>query len=186
MPIEIVPPRLHWTEDFLSLKTIIMRAAPAGAYVHHIGSTAVPGLAAKDIIDIQISVDDLRDVDGAAFEREGFQRRSAAVDHCPPGIELEEKELRKILFRYIHGRPANVHVREKRRFNQRYPLLCRDFLRSHPTAANAYGLIKQRLAERFPMDTDAYYDIKDPVFDIIIDGADDWAKLTGWSEPPAD
>jgi hypothetical protein len=38
-------------------------------------------------------------------------------------------------------------------------------------AAAAYGLIKQRLAERFPADPDAYYDIKDPVFDIIVEGS---------------
>ncbi|CDM56831.1 hypothetical protein LPU83_1157 [Rhizobium favelukesii] len=46
-----------------------MRTAPAGAYIHHIGSTAAPGLAAKDIIDIQLTVDDLENVDSAAFER---------------------------------------------------------------------------------------------------------------------
>ncbi|MGK6316362.1 GrpB family protein [Neorhizobium sp. DT-125] len=186
MRIEIVQPLQNWAEDFASLRTIIMRAAPAGAQVHHIGSTAVPGLPAKDIIDIQLTVDDLEQVDVAAFEQERFRRSSAMNDHCPPGVELPECELRKILFRSMSGRSANVHVREKGRFNQRYPLLCRDFLRTHPVAANAYGLIKERLAERFPMDEDAYYDIKDPVFDIIVEGANEWAKAIGWSEPPSD
>ena len=84
------------------------------------------------------------------------------------------------------GRAANLHVRERGRFNQRFPLLCRDFLRAHPTAAGAYALIKQRLVQRFPDDEDAYYDIKDPVFDIIIEGANDWATLVGWLPPPGD
>nr|WP_281411920.1 GrpB family protein [Rhizobium sp. WYCCWR 11128] len=79
-----------------------------------------------------------------------------------------------------------MHIRQRGRFNQRYSLLCRDFLRAHPTGANAYALIKQRLAQRFPDDVDFYYDIKDPVFDIIMDGANEWAKLFGWSEPPGD
>lgn len=167
------------------LKRAIMQAAPAGAYLHHIGSTAVPGLAAKDIIDIQLTVDDLAAVDDDAFEREGFERRSVTADHCPPGIKLAASELRKAFFR-SRGRPANLHIRERGRFNQRYPLLCRDFLRAHPTAAGAYTLIKQRLAQRFPADDDFYYDTKDPVFDIIMDGANEWAKLIGWSEPPGD
>jgi GrpB-like predicted nucleotidyltransferase (UPF0157 family) len=168
-----------------ALKRAIMRAAPAGAYLHHIGSTAIPGLPAKDIIDIQLTVNDLADVDAEAFEQAGFERRPIATDHGPPGVDLAEDELRKAFYR-SRGRPANLHIRERGRFNQRYSLLCRDFLRAHPTAAGAYALIKQRLAQRFPEDIDFYYDIKDPVFDIIMDGANEWARLIGWSEPPSD
>jgi len=159
MPIEIHPPRQSWVDDFASLKQAILRAAPAGAAIHHIGSTAVPGLAAKDIIDIQVSVDALDLVDEAAFEQEGFKSRSIVADHCPPGLDLAGDELKKLYFKST-GRPGNIHVREKGRFNQRYALLCRDFLRAHPTAAAAYGLIKQRLAGFFPDNADAYYDIR--------------------------
>ncbi|MBW9053833.1 GrpB family protein [Rhizobium mesosinicum] len=185
MPIEICPPRQSWGDDFINLKQAILRAAPAGAVIHHIGSTAVPRLPAKDTIDIQVSVDALDLVDEEAFEQVGFKSRSIVTDHCPPGLDLAESELRKLFFKST-GRPANIHVRERGRFNQRYPLLCRDFLRAHPTAAAAYGLIKQRLASFFPDNADAYYDIKDPVFDIIMEGAYDWAKLTGWTEPSGD
>lgn len=183
--IEIVEPRQSWPNDFTQLKQVILRAAPPGAYLHHIGSTAVPGLAAKDVIDIQVSVDQLAQFDIAAFEQAGFKHKPGLVDHCPPGLDLAESELQKEFFNGP-GRPANIHIREKGRFNQRFALLCRDFLRVHPTAAGAYGLIKQRLAERFPNDVDAYYDIKDPVADIIIEGANEWAARIGWSEPPAD
>ncbi|MGO6971318.1 GrpB family protein [Rhizobium leguminosarum] len=185
MRLEIEQPRQSWVEDFAILKRAIMRAAPAGAYLHHIGSTAVPGLPAKDIIDIQLTVENLAEVSENALEQEGFERRSTVADHCPPGLDLAESELQKALFR-SKGRPANLHIRERGRFNQRYPLLCRDFLRAHPTAASAYAQIKQRLAQRFPMDADFYYDIKDPVFDIIMDGANEWAKLIDWLEPPGD
>lgn len=186
MPIEIVAPQPGWLDDFAKLRPIVLRAAPIGASIHHIGSTAVLGLAAKDIIDIQVAVDDLGQVDAMAFESEGFRRSSAKVDHCPPGMSLSDGDLRKILFRTTKGRPANVHVRERGRFNQRYALLCRDFLRTHPVAAQAYGLIKQRLAEQFPNNEDAYYDIKDPVFDIIVEGANEWAQVIDWQEPPSD
>lgn len=174
-----------WPEDFAALKRTIMAVAPAGAVIHHIGSTAVPGLAAKDVIDIQLTVDHLTDFDGPAMEAHGFVERHHLVDHCPPGLALPEADLQKRFFRSM-GRPANLHIRERGRFNQGFSLLCRDFLRAHPTAAAAYGLIKQRLALYFPEDEDAYYDIKDPVFDIIVEGANNWARLVRWSQPSCD
>jgi GrpB-like predicted nucleotidyltransferase (UPF0157 family) len=145
----------------------------------------VPNLSAKDIIDLQLTVSDLTLLDDSAFEREGFRRVSGLIDHCPPGLDLPEVELSKRFYRSA-GRSANLHVREQGRFNQRYPLLCRDYLRVHPVAAGAYAQIKQRLAQRFPNDPAAYYEIKDPVFDIIMEGANDWAKSTAWSEPASD
>ena len=183
--IEIVPPREEWLEDFATLKQAVMRAAPNGAYIHHIGSTAVPGLPAKDIIDLQLTVGSLASVDDAAFERQGFKRISGLMDHSAPGLDLPEVELSKRFFRSM-GRSANLHVREKGRFNQRYALLSRDYLRAHPVAAGAYAQIKQRLARRFPTDEEAYYEIKNPVCDIIMAGANDWAENTDWSEPPSD
>jgi GrpB-like predicted nucleotidyltransferase (UPF0157 family) len=184
--IEIVPYRRNWVSDFIDLKRAILSAAPGGSYLHHIGSTAVPGLAAKDIIDLQLTVHTLDEVDPAAFAAAGFRAIGGVVDdHCPPGLSLAPDELNKRLFRSL-GRAANLHVREKGRFNQRYALLCRDYLRAHPVTAGAYELIKLRLAERFPDDASAYYDIKDPVFDIIMDGADEWARSSGWTEPERD
>ena len=183
--IEIVAPRDSWPAEFARLKPAIWRACPTVLAIHHIGSTAVSGLAAKDVIDIQVSVADLAAVDPAAFERKGFLHRPGLSDHGPPGLDLHPGELDKLFFKLLE-RPANVHVREHGRFNQRYALLCRDYLRSNALAANAYGLIKQRLAVRFSDDADAYYDIKDPVFDIIMAGAEEWALRTGWSLPASD
>lgn len=183
--IEIVPPQASWPADFVALKQAVMRAAPPGAYLHHIGSTAVPGLAAKDVIDLQLTVIDLAQVDDNALAAQEFRRIAGLVDHCPPGLDLPVGELTKKFYRGT-GRRANLHVREGGRFNQRYALLCRDYLRAHPVAAGAYCLIKCRLAERAPNDQKAYYDIKDPVFDIIMDGANEWAQRIGWVEPERD
>lgn len=184
--IEMVVPRPEWRDDFARLKLALLAAVPAGASIHHIGSTAVPGLVAKDVIDIQVTVERLGDVDTAAFGANGFAHVPHLVeDHCPPGVALAGPELAKLFFRAT-ARTGNVHVRERGRFNQRYPLLCRDYLRAHPGAASAYGEIKQQLARYFPEDAEAYYDIKDPVFDLIMAGAEAWARHTGWSQPPGD
>jgi GrpB-like predicted nucleotidyltransferase (UPF0157 family) len=185
MTIKIEPADPAWPEAFAVIKQTILPVAPAGAIIHHIGSTAVAGLPAKDVIDIQLTVSDLSAVDGAAIEARGFRERFGRVDHCPPGLIVPEVELQKRFF-IGTGRRVHLHIRQGGRFNQRFALLSRDFLRTHPTSAGAYALIKQRLASRFPEDEDAYYDIKDPVFDIIMDGAEDWARLIGWSPPPGD
>lgn len=185
--IDICPPDPTWPAQFQALKASLLPALPAGAVIHHIGSTAVPDLPAKDIIDIQVTLDDLATADIASITAAGFATRPGAprTDHCPPGLDLPPEQLAKLFFKST-GRPANLHIRQAGRFNQRYPLLCRDYLRSHFGAAQAYAQVKQQLAQRFPDDVDAYYDIKDPVFDIIMAGANDWAGFVGWTPPPGD
>ena len=93
-------------------------------------------------------------------------------------------ELQKRFFAGTRRR-VHLHVRQRGRFNQRFSVLSRDFLRTHPCSAGAYAAIKQRLALLFPDNEDAYYDIKDPVFDIIMDAAEEWARRVAWSLPPS-
>lgn len=186
MPIEIVEADPAWTAEFARLKAQWLPLAPPGAVFHHIGSTAVTAMPAKDVIDMQLTVPCLADVDVAAFEDAGLRLSQATADHCPAGLTLEPAELAKLLFKPRAGRAVNLHVREQHRFNQRYALLCRDYLRTHGVAARAYGVIKQRLARFFPDDEEAYYDIKDPVFDLIVEAAGEWARATGWQMPAGD
>lgn len=85
------------------------------------------------------------------------------------------------MFRADPEKPAvNLHVRLVGRANQRYPLLFRDYLRTHDAIAQAYGQVKIEISKRYPNDMDAHYDIKDPVCDIIMGGAEAWAKEVGW------
>jgi GrpB-like predicted nucleotidyltransferase (UPF0157 family) len=182
MKIVITPAQESWARDFQHLKTAVLALAPPDAYAHHIGSTAVTGLAAKDIVDIQITVGDLNQVDVGAFIAAGYRQGEHTADHCPAGMHLSPGELDKLLFVVTTPRRAHIHIRQRGKFNQQFPLICRDYLRSHPVTAGAYELIKQRLAGLFPEDQDTYYDIKDPVFDIIHDGATEWARRTSWVE----
>jgi GrpB-like predicted nucleotidyltransferase (UPF0157 family) len=186
MPIVIVPANPDWPQAFARIKAALFPALPAGAVVHHIGSTAVPGLPAKDIIDVQVTVATLAEIEDATLAAAGFSRRRPLSDHTPPGMTLPPKDLEKRLFGTDHPHPANIHFRVRGAFNQRYPILCRDYLRAHPLAAAAYATIKHHLAARFPNDAEAYYDIKDPVFDLIMVGAEAWAKRTRWTAPPGD
>ena len=182
--IEIVPYQERWPEQFAAFGRRLREAAGADALaVHHIGSTSVPGLAAKDVIDIQITVADFSLSFRRAFEGLGLTFRTIDRDHCPPGLEIAPEQLEK---RYFSSPRYHVHIRVQNRFNQRYALICRDYLRTHSMAADAYAEIKCQLAARFPNDVEAYYAIKDPVFDVIVAGGLEWAEAVNWQQPPTD
>ena len=184
--ISLVPYQDSWRERFVALGARLREAAGADALsIHHIGSTAVPGLAAKDVIDVQVTVADFSLPFRAAFEDLGLTFRAYNRDHGPPGMNLAPEQLEK---RYFSSESPHlhVHVRVLGRFNQRYALVCRDYLRTHPLAANAYAEVKRQLARYFPDDIEAYYDIKDPVFDVLMAGAFGWAETTNWQQPRTD
>ena len=149
--------------------------------IDHIGSTSVPGLAAKDVIDVQVSVaalDDPRLV--PAFERLGATATGIRADHVPPGTDGHPREWEKRYFRPpASWRPTHLHVREVGRANQRYALLFRDYLRHSPSAATAYAAVKVALASLHQDDAAAYYAVKDPVCDLVMEAAERWAADGG-------
>lgn len=185
--IVIDPYNPAWEAKFRELGGKLRQALGDFAVaIHHIGSTSVPGLAAKNVIDVQVTVADLDAPFVDALVPVGLSYRAdLRNDHRPLGMDVAQNELEKRCFVGAEPR-VNVHVRAAGRFNQRYPLLCRDYLRATPTAAAAYAEIKRQLASYFPNDTDAYYAIKDPVFDTLMAGARYWAEQTDWREPPSD
>jgi GrpB-like predicted nucleotidyltransferase (UPF0157 family) len=183
--IEIVEYSEGWADRFAEVADGILSVMGGiDISVSHIGSTSVPGLAAKDIIDVQVSVDVLDpSMLRPRMESIGFTwRTDITSDHEPPGSDLPSDDLAKLYAQQTLGVRVNAHIRRRGAFNHRYALLFRDFLRADPTAADAYSAVKRQLAARFPADVDAYYDIKDPVMDIIMCGADQWALRTSWSE----
>jgi GrpB-like predicted nucleotidyltransferase (UPF0157 family) len=186
--IEIVDYQTRWPSEFKSVASRVRQALGSSALrIDHIGSTAVPGLAAKDVIDIQITVADFSEALERLLTDAGFVRQEWTSDHLPPGSTLPVRELEKRVFTAPPGEQrTNIHVRGTGRFNQRYALLCRDYLRAHPAAAHAYGEVKRALATIVGDDLDAFYAVKDPVFDIIMAGGEEWASRTGWRPGPSD
>ena len=181
-PIVIVEYRPEWPEEFTEVARPIHEALGELALrVDHIGSTAVPGLAAKDIIDVQVTVRDFTPELEAAFQRAGYSRLEFNRDHRPPTATGPDRDWEKQMYRPGPGtRRINLHVRRAGSPNGRYALLFRDYLRAHPLAAAAYGQAKVALAKHDPTDWDLYYDVKDPVCDIIMAGAEDWAASSNW------
>jgi GrpB-like predicted nucleotidyltransferase (UPF0157 family) len=154
--------------------------------LEHIGSTSVTGMAAKDVIDLQVSVADLeaaaREFDGPLLV-EGFRRMPYERDHIPAGLDDDPARWAKRLWtRRDHaGGDVNLHARLAGSPNERVALLFRDWLRAHPAAVAAYSELKRSLAA-VVTDLDIYAELKDPAVDLVIAAAEPWASRTGWNQ----
>lgn len=178
----------RWPQEFARLATELRNAlGDLAPRIDHIGSTSVPGLAAKDLIDIQVTVAQLDGAVTNALAAIGYTEHTGiTADHRPPRATGPDSDWEKRLFAPPAGqRPTNLHVRIAGRANQRYALLFRDYLRDHPAAADAYAELKRRLARWMP-DTGTYADVKDPACDLIMCAAEAWAVLIGWAPGPSD
>ncbi|BAJ31777.1 MULTISPECIES: GrpB family protein [Kitasatospora] len=165
-----------------------LRAAlgPPAVRVEHIGSTAVPGMAAKPVYDLQVGVTELaaaeRDFD-APLAALGFQGSPHRQDHVPAGTDDDPARWAKRF--WLRRDPAagpdcNLHVRLLGSPNERLALLFRDWFRAHPEAVPGYAAFKRTLAAAVT-DLDAYTDVKDPVVDLVTALAEPWATATGWT-----
>ncbi len=185
--VEIVAYQERWPSEFQAIATPLRQAlGPLAVRIDHIGSTAVPGLPAKDVIDIQITVAALDDRVRSALATLGYTWREGMRDHRPPHVGGTETDWDKWLFTPPPGqRRTHTHVRVQGRANQRYALLFRDYLRAHPATAGAYAELKRRLAQHLA-DPQMYPDVKDPAVDLIYLAAEEWAAVTNWQMGPPD
>ncbi|MET7859278.1 GrpB family protein [Streptomyces sp. NPDC005318] len=176
--VEIVDYEPAWPAMFAELGSGLRGAlGDVAARIDHIGSTSVPGLAAKPVIDIQISVRSFEPLDAFRLPLEaiGFVYRA------------ENPERTKRYFRETPGRRrTHVHVRCLGSFSQQFPLLFRDYLRCHPADTTEYAAVKRRWAAEFQDDRHGYTEAKDPFVWSVIRRADAWAQHTGWTPGPSD
>lgn len=183
-PIIVIPYQEQWPAEFQRIATDLQQSlGDLALRIDHIGSTSVPGLAAKDVIDIQITVADLNDPQlPARLTANGYTRFSTEYRDEFVGMADDSPQLEKRMAQAKEGdRRTHIHIRELGRFNQRYPLLFRDYLRASAVTQLSYALIKERLAQLFPESSEGYYFIKDPLMDLMYEAAEQWAKLTNWA-----
>jgi GrpB-like predicted nucleotidyltransferase (UPF0157 family) len=158
---------------------------PGALRIEHIGSTAIPGMDAKDLLDVQISVADL-DTAAERFDGPlivmGFERLPYNRDHVPVGRPDDPARWAKRFWRRRSHRESdvNLHVRLVGSSNERLALLFRDWMRAHPEAVPPYTAFKRAVAAAAP-DADWYSDLKDPVVDLIVEIAESWSRRAGWT-----
>jgi GrpB-like predicted nucleotidyltransferase (UPF0157 family) len=119
--------------------------------IEHIGSTAVPGLSAKPIIDMLLGVETLEQADACLdpLEQLGYE-------YLPERTAFTKA--RRFLRKYPLGGPVGYHLHLLQPSNPYWTVLLafRNYLRHHPATAQRYSVLKQQLAEQFPTDRLAY------------------------------
>ncbi|GAA4836370.1 GrpB family protein [Luteimicrobium xylanilyticum] len=166
--IRIVPADPAWPGRFEAERDRIRTALGARAMrIDHVGSTSVPGLAAKPIVDIDLSVADVEDED----------------DYLPAlldaGYVLRVREPGHRLVR-TPELDVQVHVCPTGSDWERRHLLFRDRLRDDDADRRLYQDLKLRLAQQDWPDMNAYSDAKGPLIAEILVRAEEWAAATGW------
>ncbi|MBM7601518.1 GrpB-like predicted nucleotidyltransferase (UPF0157 family) [Virgibacillus halotolerans] len=154
MNIRVVDYNQNWKSEYkkeeLSIKTFLQKELVNS---FHIGSTSVPGLKAKPIIDILLVVKDISELDtySTQFENLGYEVMGEF------GIE-ERRYFRK----GGDNRTHQIHAFQYDNIQEiERHLLFRDYLRQNPEISKEYGELKSKLADKYPTDIDSYGDGKD-------------------------
>ncbi|HEX2285562.1 MAG TPA: dephospho-CoA kinase [Mycobacterium sp.] len=174
---ELVPYNPAWRVDAQrAIKRIETVCSAKALRVDHVGSTAVEGMDAKDVIDIQITVASLAVADefADALANVGYPRKVHITTDVPHSDDKSLWEKR------IHGaadpgRPAHIHVRVDGWPNQQFALLFRDWLTANPEVQQEYVAVKRQALE-----VADYAEAKEPWFADAYQRAWAWADATGW------
>ena len=145
--VEVVPYNPQWPEMFLEEAAKIRAALGENCVtIHHIGSTSIPGLSAKPIIDMVPVVKDILKVDAASLESLGYGGRG---------------ELGMLFRRYFSNQVCHVHIWEEGNPEIDKHLIFRDYLVENPGELKRYETLKLSLAETFRQDRTSYTLSKD-------------------------
>ena len=150
-PIVVVPYEASWKLRFEELSAQLSEAlGPNVRRIEHVGSTAIPGLQAKPIVDVDLVISDSTDI-------EQVKRL------------LSDLGYRHVGNQGVPGREAFEHLRQAARDQDHHLYVCResadelhrhitfrDYLLDHPDVANEYGQLKSQLASEFRDDREAY------------------------------
>lgn len=154
MRYQVVPHNPEWKSRYASEADPIASALHVmAARLHHIGSTAIPGISAKPIIDILVEVDDLGGLDArrSAMEQLGYE---VMGEFGIPGRRYFRKNDAS------GTRTHQVHAFQTGSVGAARHLAFRDYMIAHPYAAQAYGTLKEQLTVQHPDEFEAYTDGK--------------------------
>lgn len=153
--VQVHPPNPDWRQDFDHEAVQVAPALGNGvAHIHHIGSTAIPNIYAKPVVDLLVEVSDLEQVDGrtAVMVALGYE---AMGEYGLPGRRYFRKD------NALGHRTHHVHIFQAGSPEVARHLAFRDFMIAHPDCAQQYSELKRSLAAQYPEDINGYMDGKD-------------------------
>ena len=149
----VLPYQSEWASEYMREADRLREVFGARLkQIHHMGSTSVPGLAAKPIIDILPVVDALEGIEqfDAQMEAIGYEAKG---EFGMPGRRYYRKG--------GDERTHHIHLYATGNREIKRHLVFRNYLRTHPEEAAVYGALKQQLATTYPLDIEAYINGKD-------------------------
>jgi len=168
--VEVVPYEKKWSKLFQNesnnIKNILGDLIVS---IHHVGSTAIPNMDAKPVIDILIEVTEINKVDS-------FNKKMNNLGY----IALGENGIlnRRFFSKGGNNRTHHIHIFETGNSEINRHLLFRDYLIAHPKDAKKYSLLKQRLAHEYPENIDMYIKGKDAFIKELDKKAKEWKENT--------
>ncbi len=188
----LVPSDPLWPQQAQRLMNRIAKALPVeqrdAARLDHIGSTSVPGLDAKDVIDLQLTVPDIHAADALAPElaAAGFPVVRGINADTPKASHPHREDWQKRFHANADpGRDVNLHIRAEGSAGWRFALCFRDWLRAEPAAAAEYLAVKRALAAAHSADrsTAGYAEAKEEWFNSVEEALERWAESSRWQPP---
>jgi GrpB-like predicted nucleotidyltransferase (UPF0157 family) len=168
--VEVVAYDPAWSDRFERERQLLAEVLPGALSIEHVGSTSVPGLAAKPIIDIVAVVPDVDEIAGvvSALERLGYASR--------PGAFADDKD--HLFFPKDSGgrRTHHLHIFSAASPLPQQNLIFRDYLAAHPDAARRYESVKHRAADLHPDSRARYGEAKEAVMRQLMAQALAWRR----------
>jgi len=163
-PVIIVDYNPAWPGLYEEEKMCILDAI--GEYIEdiqHVGSTSVPGLGAKPIIDIMIGIHDLSLVDECVQPLQSLGYEYLGEFGIPGRHYFRKPPETLSMHRTYH-----IHMVETNHDGWKRNMLFRDYLRTHPEDAKQYEVLKRALAEQFGSDREGYADAKTDFIEAVL------------------
>lgn len=155
-PVSLVEPKSSWASQYqrMEVKLATLLASIPATRISHIGSTAIPNIMAKDIVDVLIEVGEGESLESVAriLEDAGFIRMADAGQRIDLNLGYTPEGFADEVF--------HIHVRQRGDNDELY---FRDYLTDHPEAATEYERLKLSLWEQHEHDRDAYTEAKGPL-----------------------
>ncbi|MGN1386985.1 MAG: GrpB family protein [Bacillus sp. (in: firmicutes)] len=166
--VEVVPHREEWAELFIEESEKLKEVYGDEIIdIYHIGSTSIPTIHAKPVIDLMVEVADIERIDGYNEQMKQLNYEALGENGIPN---------RRFFMKGGDNRTHHVHIFEKGDAEIERHLAFRDYMMAHPEEAQEYSRLKQELAKRFPENMDEYIAGKDSFIKFIDRKAAEWRK----------
>ncbi|MBO9129791.1 GrpB family protein [Bacillus sp. 165] len=169
--VEVVPYDNKWCELFQKEAAMLKEIIPEKIKMHHIGSTSVPGLAAKPIIDMIMEVESILKVDewDSVLERVGYEPRGEN------GISGRRYFVKQSQGTHTH----HLHVFQSGDPRIKRHLAFRDYMMENCEEMEAYATLKEELAMKFTYDIESYIAGKDAFIKEVDRKTEEWLREQG-------